>query len=585
MPRLGGILLGCIVSLCSFMVPAKATETLLVQTDQALAFPIPFQAEASTEYHVKVRFAQDAAVCEPKCDGLTRSTQGWASQSVAWVELPTVLTDSNGFGVAVGTGKYAAGLDTNMPTFAQVAIRKLGTSSTRVIGSYPLHWAAGAYPLQLEAYTDSGQPVTNAYIRLRDGTGEQIIPIGYDIAANTSVSSRSIELELFDGGGRLIHGLTRYELQGDGAHIIQLNAAVIPPFHPFIGPVDIGRPYQPVHMHVQTDRTYSGAIIWYRDGQKITETGSSYEPLFETSGKHIVTAVLPATREKAEATVIVESYPNVMLASLIPNPQGNDSRKELITIKNGNAFAVKIQKWTLKNRATNRTLKIEGIVTPFGDYTVNASSFLTNGGGTFDLYNESNQIVDTTTYPAVGDDSVVTRNGIIWRVDTATGDGAETALSERVSGIVTKPSGNTIDIDTEQGPVHIVVHHSFDGQKPRLAKGDIIAVSGIWLRSSRGPYLSVRKGDTFVLVESSNSSTARKSKSKKKLVAAGLVTRAQAAGPSSIPQAQAAERRYRTITLDYPTSAPYNPHLRWLFITLLAIGSWLILDTRRQTSK
>ncbi len=586
MPRLGGILLGCVVTLCGFVLPARAADTVNVYADQPLAFPMAFQAEASTEYHVKVRFSHASTSCEPKCNGQTWTSQGWGAQSVAWTELPTVLTDVHGFAVALGIGKYQADSDTPMPTFAQVAVRKSGSSTTRIVGSYGLHWATGSYPLEIEAYTDAGQLLTNAYVKLRDQSGEQIIPMGVGTpAVYTSVTSRSVETELFDGGGRLMHGLTRYELQGEGVYIIKLNSSPIPPYHPALSSPDTGRPYQPVSLQLRTDQAYSGTVVWYVDGQKVTETSSRYEPVFETSGRHNVTAILPVTGEKDETIIVVESYPNIMLKSLVPNPEGSDVHKETITFKNNNPFTVNLRKWTLKNRATNRTINVEGTVNPYGEHTINASSFLTNGGGTFDLYNESNQLVDTTTYSAVEDNSVVTRTGILWQVSMGETSKEEPSLHERVSGIVTKPSGNTIDIETEQGPIHIVVHHSFDGQKPRLSKGDKIEVTGIWLRSSRGPYLSVRKGDVFVLIESSQGSTVRSSKSKKKSATTGLAARTKTASPFEVPHAQAAETQYHAITLDYPTSTPYNPNLRWLFITLLAVGTWLVLDNRSHASK
>lgn len=586
MPRLGGILLGCMVSLLRFVLPASAVDILHVYPDQPLAFPVAFQADPSTEYHVKVRFSQASSSCEPACDGQTSTGQGWGSQSVAWTELPTILTDKNGFGMALAIGRYQTEPSQGLPKFAQVAVRKTGSTSTRVIGSYSLQWDSGIYPIQLEAYTDEGQSITNAYVKLRDQSGEQILPLGVEgPTLSARVAHRSIEVELFDGAGRLIHGLTRYELRGEGVYAIKLNASAMLPYHPTMHTVDIARPYEAVDLQLLTDRAYNGAVVWYRDGQKVMETGSRYAPIFETSGRHVVTALLPATGERVESTIIVESYPNVILASLLPNPDGSDTRKETITFKNNNPFRVQLQKWTLKNRATQRNLKIEGTIAPHSEYAIHASSFLTNGGGTFDLYNESNQLVDTATYPAVEDNSVVTRNGILWQVNASEGDEGTRLTHERVAGVVTKPSGNTVDIETEAGPVHIVVHRSFDGQKPRLAKGDKVEVTGIWLRSGRGPYLSVRKGDIFILIESSQVNVVRGSKSKKKPTTSGLVPRAKAASPLEVPQVQAAAQPERTITLDYPSSSPYNPHLRWLFIALLAVGAWLTLDDRRHTSK
>jgi hypothetical protein len=586
MPRLGGILLGTGILLCALVRSAYAQDTVNVFLNQAHAFPISFQGEPLTHYSVKVRFSHAATTCEPTCEGQTWSKQGWASQSVAWTELPTFQTDSSGFGVAIGVGRFDANSDDGLPLFAQVAIRKLGTSTTRVLGAYPLRWTTAQYPLQIEAKTYDRQIVAHGYVKVRDDSGEQIIPVGLEGAsATTSVSSRSVETEVFDGEGRLIEGLQRYTLEGEGVFVIKQGTTSIPHYYPVIVAPALGRPNQSFSLSLTTGSSYPGTVRWYVDGQKHANTSNDLVLTFSNIGKHTVTAVLPTTGEKAEKAIVIESYPNIGFVSLVPNPEGSDTRKETITLKNNNSFVVHLQKWTVKNRTTQRTIKVDGEIAPQSEHTVTLSSFLTNKGGTFDLYNDANQLVDTVTYPEVDDSSVVTRNGILWHAGAAVGQNEEEVLHERISGVVTKPSGNTIDIETPQGPVRIVVHHTFDGQKPRLSKGDVIEVSGLWLRSGRGPYLSVRKGDVFVVIESSKVGTSRATKGKKKSSPSRVTSQPKAANPFDIPTAQAADTSFTTITLEAPSSSPYNPYLRWLFVALIAVGAWLMLDTRARTSK
>jgi hypothetical protein len=205
-------------------------------------------------------------------------------------------------------------------------------------------------------------------------------------------------------------------------------------------------------------------------------------------------------------TVPIESYKNIMLLDAIPNPVGSDSKTEQIALSNNNPYPVTLKDWQLRSRTSSSFIPITTSIQPQSSVVITSSNKLLNSTGFYDLYNESNQIVDTLNYKNPHEGSLLTRDGIFWDDGSiaTTSTKTTTKNSDEVislTGVVALPQGRTIDIKTNEGQsVHIVIHTSWQGTKPKLHKGDVISVTGIWRQSSRGPYISIRQGHSFMLL-------------------------------------------------------------------------------------
>jgi hypothetical protein len=102
--------------------------------------------------------------------------------------------------------------------------------------------------------------------------------------------------------------------------------------------------------------------------------------------------------------------PNVRIASLIPNPTGNDRQHEEITIRNDGSDTVNLAGWVLRD-AAGRTWSLDGQIAPGAERTFRRQGqpmALNNGGDTVSLVEPSGDIVHAITYAAVVEGERVT---------------------------------------------------------------------------------------------------------------------------------------------------------------------------------
>ncbi len=127
----------------------------------------------------------------------------------------------------------------------------------------------------------------------------------------------------------------------------------------------------------------------------------------------------------------------------------------------------------------------------------------------------------------------------------------------------------------------MVIHTSFLGNKPKLHKGDTILVSGIWKRSRRGEYLSIRAGHNVILLQQAKPLKKVK-QAKKKLRKANKkplgIARAQAAPPDIFTPAQLLGQNTGNEATEMLV-LPYSPAMRWLFIGVISLGVMLLVTT------
>jgi hypothetical protein len=99
----------------------------------------------------------------------------------------------------------------------------------------------------------------------------------------------------------------------------------------------------------------------------------------------------------------------VRFASLLPNPTGNESQDEVVTVRNDGTATVSLAGWRLRD-AANRTWMLFGTLDP-GDeqrFTRNGQPMaLNNGGDTVELLDPANTVVDSVTYGRTTDGEVL----------------------------------------------------------------------------------------------------------------------------------------------------------------------------------
>ncbi len=283
------------------------------------------------------------------------------------------------------------------------------------------------------------------------------------------------------------------------------------------------RPDESVRVTAQSPTPLNLPARWFSDGQ-ILDGNEGIELLhsFPQNGRLRISVVF-ADGSSAYIDILVISNPFIKLGELIPNPAGSDTNAETVLLKNTGSEDANLKGWELRSRTTTTKIAIEGVVPASGQLEIVVSSKLRNSGGVYDLFNESNEFVDTVTYPAVKEGEKVRREGIVWTVEGSAAPlpAPSTSVSKpaaspttyekaHVVGKVTLPKGRTLDMLTPQNEsVHVVVHASYVTPRPRLHKGDTLEVTGTWRRSRLGPYVSVREGDTFQVVSTAPVAAAR----------------------------------------------------------------------------
>jgi hypothetical protein len=282
-----------------------------------------------------------------------------------------------------------------------------------------------------------------------------------------------------------------------------------------------------------------------------------------------------------EANIV--SYSGIQITQLTAKTDG--TIPESFALKNNNAYPVKLAHWDLRSLTSKTHIPVTGSIEPYQSLVVTANNRLSNNGGAYGLYNESNELVDVVTYSKVESGDRIERDGILWMQPdhskakdkpTSENEGSSAKDNVDVSGIVSLPNGRTIDIVNDQGEaIRIVLHPSFSGVKPRLHKGDRIRATGIWKKSRRGIYLSVREGDTLLLLYEIERVTAKKAKTD-----ALLINTISPISGLAIPSPSRALAM--PILTEFNPSLPNPTALWWVHAAISMVGFGLILPFQRQ---
>lgn len=495
----------------------QAAETVAVSPNAAFGVRIALQRLPSTTYAIKLRFSHHPVQCEPKCTGSTWS-ESWQDQTDAWRDMPRLVADENGrlSGIVYGLAP------SSIPPYLQVATREEVAETTVVkaeetIGTFVIE---SGNTLALSAFSAAGKSQDEGYFALVDMHGERILPLFSTASVYVRTNSTSVQVGFYSFEHHEVASLQRFTLQGDGYYALALQKPALLPVRPKIQVSGELAPYEEIKVALATESPYVGLVQWYRDGLALaTEPSVSFT--FPQAGTYRIEAKLD-TGDSAYVDLVIRSHRQVSIQALLPNPRGADAGNETLTLRNGNSYSVRLHAWSLRRRGTRTTIPLALVLPAEREVSVPIPRGLVNTGGTYDLFDESNVLVDTITYDSVPEGAPVVRQGISWVVDRPVSPSVKESSESvgRIRGKVTKPSGRTIDILTDENEaVRIVLHPSFTGGKPALRKGDTVEATGEWRRSTRGPYLSVRAGHSFALLATAPSRTKEQPGRRKRIVA------------------------------------------------------------------
>ncbi len=557
---------------------AQAADSLTLVSNEPFMVSYRIQATPNTTYHLKLHFSQSSTQCQPDCSGETWDGTTWLGQTTAWQAFPFVATDAQGMAVGTLIGRAP---DAATDGLLQLALRPDGGTVVTIGQTWAVSFVHPTHAVQV-VHTEAVAP--GSALVLTEGSGQRTLPLfSGAISFKTTGQAFSLQLRTPDGS---LTSQQAYLLAGDGVYRILFPPAPVVFAHPalllekahlFRGEVQ--------HIHLTAQRPFGGAVDWYVDGVKQTALLPDLVITDALVGTHEVRAVLPATEESTIASFTVLPYTAIKIESLVPNPAGRDTGQERLVLHNNHDVPAILKSWHLRSRTTQSSIVITTTIPAGQSWELVGSNRLTNSGGTYDLLDDSGRLIDTVTYGPVAEGDRLSRHGLAWQGATSplNQQSSHDAAASRVAiqGVVVAPKGKTFEVQPVAGPtVHVVIHPSFSGVKPRFHAGDSVRVTGVWQISKRGPYLSVRGGDVVELVSGRATTTPLMTKRRKpKIAVAAGIARAQAAESEGTMGVVS-----RVVPIVTPSSVFVHPPpwLNGLFALILTVGLVFVFSPSRK---
>ncbi|HEY1074438.1 MAG TPA: lamin tail domain-containing protein [Patescibacteria group bacterium] len=432
------------------------------------------------------------------CGGQTWNGKEWLSPSAPWREFPTSNT-----AYAV-TGRY---IKEQPVGYLHIVGRESpdGTKST-VLATWRVEPRLNHHSVRLRAFKQTGEVIESGYVRVY-GRSIFMVPL-VEGWTSFSLPEEEATLEVLDAAGTIQAPAKNYIfLTPNASYTLVINAPPYQSYMPALIQPESVLSGSNITSYLRLARPYSGRVVWKRNGIVLAESGQELVWRETQSGVYDLEAVVEETGEYVRKSVAVMPVTQVKITQLVPNPDGVDANgKEEIRIKNGHVDSVSLNGWRLRRRNASTFIALSGEILGRSELVIPSSNKLVNSGETYDLYNNSGDLIDTVTYPAVEAGEVLTRDGYVWQSNKTAQLGTSTEIVSPeladVVGRVTRPRGRTIDLVTSKGEAtHVVVHTSYVSSRPKLHVGDTIHVTGRWKQSRSGLYVSVRIGDIFELLE------------------------------------------------------------------------------------
>lgn len=550
------------------------------------------------QYRLKIRIKR---LSDVNYSGETLDQNNWLSQTDSWSAFP--LTSITPGQVIPLTGRVDAQYSTD-PSDLQIAYRVDGSSTTLLAVDIPIIWLNQNNTSRLVIDNPFSPPAT-VFMNVQEYPGGATMTVPFDASPNIIVAHpfSTFSYQIYNSSGAQV--LTGGPFVASVGQIIRpaTSRAPVPRLTPIITgseTLDRNSSTQGEFRLTGIDN-YFGPVEWRNDGVIINNQDGDDRVLhFPGSrlGQTRISATLTQSiiRETAEMNLTIVDYSTVQFVRILPNPLGDDWSGESITIKNTGTQSTNLIHWSIYKNGV-AILTLNGPLAAGEQRDIPLARQLPNDGASLTLVKQNVGTMDFASYKNAPENVWLIRNNFAWQWDmaqpattpTATTTSTDPAHPAYVGLVtVTLPSGRTIDgIDQATGqPIHVVVHSSYSASRPGLHKGDTISISGNWYKSQKGPYVSVRNGDIFLLIQ-----LAHETVTKKQQVTTAAQTIKNAFATQS---AQAADimngdhnlslssetSTISAITQSEPaTKSPLSlAFWQWLIIGIIAVGVAILAD-------
>jgi hypothetical protein len=380
-------------------LPVRAAGQALIPGEP---FAIPFQLSsksATQTFPVKARFVTPIGT-KKQYSGEVWNSQ-WLGQTDAWTLFPRFTGGSVHHFL---TGRIASLLGV---TQLEILIQDQDPFATFSLVPY-----APQNEIHLRAYDADGVPFQTGYFLIRDGDVARYVPLLQESEVTTLTEQALVGIGYYAESGELAYPITWFQLRGKGAHTLVLHAPAKQLYHPQLKSEGEVRVNMPIILTLDTDVPYRGVVHWYVNGEIQAATNTTFNPTPLVAGRMEVAAILQDSRELVTSVFEVQSLTGVEVDSVLPNPEAGQS--ESITLRNTHDYPVVVRNWKMTSQATSATVALNGVIDAGATLTIMTTNKLTNSGGTYDIWNESGQLVDAFTYHTAPVGVVLVRDGTRW---------------------------------------------------------------------------------------------------------------------------------------------------------------------------
>ncbi len=551
---------------------AHAADSVTIHPAIPFALRVTIPTSPAGSFHIKLRAH---GTNDHSYKGGTWNGSHWLGISTSWEQFPVVTAGQTSF----ITGKIDSldGLD-----LIQIVLRPTSGNTDSILQELTITQLADPTAITLSAYDIHTSSIyTQGYFLIQENNQSMWVPLLQSGSALAYVRTKTLQVGFYNQDNTVISEVKPYELSGDGPYEIILNPPLKSSHSIKIEGETTLFSGSKATLRASITPTYSGMLEWYIDGKKIQSSKDTLFPLTQLKPGHKTILVrLTETNESITLPLTIQSYSHVRLEKVLP--QGEDATAaEQIILRNTNPFSVTIHGWQLRSKTSKTTIPIEGIIAANDILTITTHRSLVNTNGAYDLYDDSNTIVDTLlykkTYPAI----FLIRQGPLWQSehDGPMSNSKITSTPppkiETIHGIVVKKDDTYFAIKTDQGIFKLLfhIHHQ------RLHIDDSLTITGYFKSTKSGITFHVQGLDKLI-----RSKTAKKPSTKSKSLVAKFHD------PNFKPPVNAAIKKIasqehlvsRAISNNIQTATEQpTSQLKFLFASMITLGVSLVTSGRK----
>lgn len=400
------------------------------------------------------------------CQGQTWNGARWLAQTDPWSDHPKTTT-RDGF----AQGVVAVRSDSVLPPYFYLLWLPEGTTSAgrkKTVGRFETNTQGDNRHVRVQAFSASGQLAANGWITT-EPTALWAPVIDGEAAVDLSESTARFSYRVAATDPPAF--ATTFRFDTAGTYHVSLNRPAPRLFWPTLDGPQTVRPGAAATFRLTPDTGHE-SVEWLVDGQRQEGIANDLTLGWPTASQHRVTARL-VSGESASRTVSVVSYPSVRFAQALPRPATGD---EILKLVNGGGENVSLAGWAIVDRSTRR-LTLSDTLAAGATKTITTHHFLANGGGDYDLLNESGERVDRLSYPAVAVNDRIGREpkSVIWRIEPA----VPMTKPVTIEGTLAGRGQKRLTLKTANG--QIVRINFGDQSHPVVARGDIIRLTNVTL--------------------------------------------------------------------------------------------------------